>query len=584
LSSDTLQVCKQGADNVFLSPDICHECVLPNIEQTLGDNNVVSAFNSPGKNDPGLGQQLGGLPGAKYPANSSTPCLYSPSHINKFSHTYHGISSDQHTQPLINPHPGNSFILPVPRFHQIASSKQHGLIFDSGQPLLADPKVFSATAATPRRGGQLYTKFMLDIYAHVSSFNCPNFKGARIPLPTDLNIEVWRQATSDYKDAAVVDFLEFGWPISYTGPIPTLNHANHSSALNFQEHVDKFTDLEVKLGAMLGPFQQPTFTPWSHVNPILTRPKKNSQDRRVILDLSFPHPPLYSVNGGTSTDIYLGEPIKLRLPSAMDLAALIVQTGRNCFVFGIDIARAYRQFSLDPCDFPLTGLHTSHGYFTDISLPFGLRWASMSCQRSLSVLVHVCAKQGVQLILYIDDFAGCASSLKQATQQFQLVRKTLVDFGVQEATHKATLPSKTILWLGLLFNTVDMTVSIPPEKLSDIIHHLYAWHSKLSAHRQQLQSLLGKLFHVSQCVLPARKFLNRMLATLRKCPQVGRVLLDDDFRKDVRWFINLCPLPMAFICWIKPGAHWLSLKLTAVCQQVVLCVTFSNKLMHLCTH
>jgi hypothetical protein len=154
----------------------------------------------------------------------------------------------------------------------------------------------------------------------------------------------------------------------------------------------------------------------------------------------------------------------------------------------------------------------------------------------------VCAKQGVQLILYIDDFSGCASSLKQATQQFQLVMQTLVEFGVQEATHKASPPSQDILWLGFLFNTVDMTVSIPPQKLSDIMHQLYAWHSKLSAHRQQLQSLLGKLFHVSQCVLPARKFLNRMLATLRKCPQVGRVLLDDDFRKDVRWFIKFMPL------------------------------------------
>jgi hypothetical protein len=85
------------------------------------------------------------------------------------------------------------------------------------------------------------------------------------------------------------------------------------------------------------------------------------------------------------------------------------------------------------------------------------------------------------------------------------------------------------------------TVSIPSQKIAEITELLQAWIVRLSAHKQQIQSLLGKLFHVAQCVPPARKFLNRMLFTLRKCPQQGRVILDDDFRKDLKWFLKFMP-------------------------------------------
>jgi hypothetical protein len=91
-------------------------------------------------------------------------------------------------------------------------------------------------------------------------------------------------------------------------------------------------------------------------------------------------------------------------------------------------------------------------------------------------------------------------------------------------------------WLGLLFNTRDMTLSIPHDKLAEIHTTLLEWSTRKVAHKQQLQSLLGSLFHVAQCVAPARLFLNRMLSTLRSCPLQGSVLLTDDFRKDLSWF------------------------------------------------
>ena len=41
-------------------------------------------------------------------------------------------------------------------------------------------------------------------------------------------------------------------------------------------------------GAMLGPFDPPPpyFAPWCQSNPLLTRPKRESPDQYVIMDLS----------------------------------------------------------------------------------------------------------------------------------------------------------------------------------------------------------------------------------------------------------------------------------------------------------
>jgi hypothetical protein len=91
-------------------------------------------------------------------------------------------------------------------------------------------------------------------------------------------------------------------------------------------------------------------------------------------------------------------------------------------------------------------------------------------------------------------------------------------------------------FLGVQFNTIDMSMAIPPHKLEEIAILVDSWATKKTANLRQLRSLLGKLLHVANCCHPARLFLNRMLATLRVAYHTKQVTLPEDFRKDVRWF------------------------------------------------
>ena len=91
-------------------------------------------------------------------------------------------------------------------------------------------------------------------------------------------------------------------------------------------------------------------------------------------------------------------------------------------------------------------------------------------------------------------------------------------------------------WLGFRLDTVKMEVTIPPEKLSDVILITQSWETKDRATRKDLQSLAGKLNHIAQCVLPARRFMSRILALLRSVPRRGTVAVDAGLRRDLAWF------------------------------------------------
>ncbi len=259
------------------------------------------------------------------------------------------------------------------------------------------------------------------------------------------------------------------------------------------------------------------------------------------MDLSFPQPPRNSVNGGTPTEFYFGEKAKLRLPSPRDLCHLIRKHGKGCYLYSADIARAFRQLPLDPADWSLTCIQDGRNFFIDVSIPFGMRWASYCCQRVTNLILHHLNKQRNALLCYIDDFCGVAVGHQQAQADFHRLRSLLRELGIQEAEHKACLPSQCIVWLGLEFNTIDMTVSIPPPKLQEIRDMLYGWKQKTTATISELRSLLGKLLHVAQCSNPARLFLNRLLATLRACPTQGHINLSPEFQKDITWFVKFLP-------------------------------------------
>ena len=96
---------------------------------------------------------------------------------------------------------------------------------------------------------------------------------------------------------------------------------------------------EIARGSVIGPFHTNPFGKQARISPLDTRPKKDSEDLRVILNLSHPWKE-GSVNNSISKTRFLGKDIKLKYPSCDDMARLIAKKGRGCLCFKRDIEAA----------------------------------------------------------------------------------------------------------------------------------------------------------------------------------------------------------------------------------------------------
>ena len=145
------------------------------------------------------------------------------------------------------------------------------------------------------------------------------------------------------------------------------------------------------------------------------------------------------------------------------------------------------------------------------------------------------AKHGFPgLYNYIADliFTGLPSKILLA---YEFLKNLLSELGLDISDKKLVPPSTSAVCVGILINTVDRTISIPPKKLEDIVHTCKNWKTKTYCSKNQLQSLLGSLLYITKCVKPARIFLNRILQLLRDNFENTKILLNTEFFRDLAW-------------------------------------------------
>ena len=363
--------------------------------------------------------------------------------------------------------------------------------------------------------------YHMRLYYDVKQSGVPNYLKGRRPVPSDLNTDAWQHALRDYHDADIVNYLRYGWPASYTAPTPpTASHRNHPSALRHPTAVEAFIDKEIHKQALLGPFESPPFDTWCQISPLMTRDKKGEDGRttgkRVIVDLSYPLGA--SVNSGIDRNNFQGEYRSYSLPTPLDLAKLIIESGPGCFLWKSDLERAYRQLRVDPLDYPLLGIQYKGQTYIDICPSFGCRCSGAAQQRVSNALSYIMASQGQCLLAYVDDFAGIAQTCQQTLKGLAAFEETCEKLGLKLAPGKTAFPSTSMQWLGFHFDTIDMSITIPEQKLTDLLEEAERWMTKTHASRNEYQSLAGKLNHVNNVIAPARKFMGRILAALREAP------------------------------------------------------------------
>ena len=358
---------------------------------------------------------------------------------------------------------------------------------------------------------------LAQIYTAVKSTGLPNAMSAKIPLTTSLEVRQWEKAATGHPhDDLVLQGIVYGFPSQYWGPPrPTLTPGyNHTSADAFPEKVEAYITKELSEQALIGPFKTAPFE-WVHYSPMMTRPKagQDKTARRVIVDLSFPNQG--DINSCITKNILNGSAFTHTLPTIDDLVNIIRAMHYDAYLYALDIARVYRNFRSDPLDWPLMGVAFGGELLIDTALPFGARNSSCYMQKIAEFIARALVKRGGCVLIYLDDVVGVAQTYDQAMDHFAMVRELLEDLGLPLALDKLAPPAHTVTWLGIKCDIPSRTLSLPRDKVKDVLAVITSLHAKDAMSRKEVQQLAGKINFIARVCRPARLFMSRVLAYLR---------------------------------------------------------------------
>ena len=365
-----------------------------------------------------------------------------------------------------------------------------------------------------------------------------NFQGERIPVNSEWNLDLMETWLQNYEDKNLIDYLRFGWPLNVVNTeIDEEIPRNQKGARSNPEQVREYLRKELAAGSIIRPFNRNPFGKKARFSPLDTRPKKGTEELRIILNLSHPYEG-HSVNNSIWTDWYAEtDDMVLRYPSVDDLAKIIRRKGRKARIFIRDLSKAYRQLWMCPSSIHLLGYQFEEKFYFDVTLSMGSRSVAYCCQRTTNAITHIFQNHGYDDVNYLYDLCATEED-KKADKAYDCLGWILVSIGIREAAHKSIPPAYIAVFLGILFNTITMTMQITPDRLMEIKQLLQTWLRKKSATLKDMQSLLGKLNFAASTVRSGRIFVSRLINSLKDFPKNSHRKIDKEMRKDNEWWIQ----------------------------------------------
>ena len=428
----------------------------------------------------------------------------------------------------------------LPKSYQPVQQEDEGMDFC----FVDEPRdpVYATREASLNPGSYDYTMYMINAHEQIKKSRLYNFAGCRIPIFSKFNIEFLERNLKgyNYNDLEVISLIRYGFPLGFEGPQPaSLSVRNHKGAKLFPQCIQKYLKGQVEDRRILGPFKKNPLSSAIKFSPLNSVEKKDSEERRVIADLSFPLD--NSVNSFIDKNWYLGEPVQLIYPTVDDLVQLVRAKGRGCMLFKVDLLKAFRQIPVDPGDINLLGYSWNRRLYLDISLVMGCRSSAFICQRITNALVYIYFRIGFVALNFLDDIIGVEVSVR-AVLAFHTLKRVLRKSGAEEAEHKECPPDTRQEWLGIMVDTNEFSLSLSQVKVDTLIGVLQQWVCKNDANRKEVQSLVGKLIWAAAVVRPGRLMVSRLLNFLRGMDPHRRYLITNECLADIKWWSRFLPI------------------------------------------
>ena len=255
----------------------------------------------------------------------------------------------------------------------------------------------------------------------------------------------WQQVTTN---SFVLKVIEFGYRLQFfkLPPLKIINSGNFSSSRI--SSVSKELSILYSKTAIVST----TPSPDQFVSPIFDVPKKNSDKRRVILNLKF------------LNNYIIKSTFKLE-----DYNDIINMVRKGDYFVSIDLCDAYLMILIHPsfwrylC-FDWLGLRYHYR-----CMPFGLTSSPRIFTKIFKQVLTFLRSRGLRISAFFDDILLVASSIELLLEHLHFTMLTLKSLGFLPHPEKSMLtPSQSINHLGFQLNSIDFTLSVPEDKVAGL--------------------------------------------------------------------------------------------------------------------
>ena len=214
----------------------------------------------------------------------------------------------------------------------------------------------------------------------------------------------------------------------------------------------------------------------------------------------------------------------------------------GCFMATVDISAAYRSVPIIPdhwkyqavswiIDGELCDLQDTH-------LCFGLRCAPYIFTMISNFIVNTMSRLGYfGIINYSDDFLVFGETFEECQEAQSVLIRLLGQLGFRISWKKCSTPATRVKYLGIIFDSISMEMSLPQEKLQKLHVEMDFFRGRQRASKRQIQRLCGILSHCSKVIRGGRTFSRRVIDLLKCLPPGNpRIRITSEFAKDLQWW------------------------------------------------
>ena len=177
-------------------------------------------------------------------------------------------------------------------------------------------------------------------------------------------------------------------------------------------------------------------------------------------------------------------------------------------------------------------------------LPFGLAPTPLYFTKLLKPVVALLRRLGLRMTVYLDDIIVFNQTREGILRDRNSTLWLLQNLGFVINWKKSVLdPSHCMEYLGFVLNSMEMNLSLPKEKMNQLIQSCRDRIRKKTASVRTLAKIIGKLTSSMQAVLPAPLHYRHLQMLQVKGLLAGKsyetmVSLNQNCQNDLQWWVD----------------------------------------------